>query len=81
MPSWSQVPHPFVTQLIGIGTRRRATTAVRDSRAHVQVGDLLDGPALAHLEDQTFATFLRRRLRGDNSLFWWKGARGVGGFR
>ncbi|WP_158689329.1 hypothetical protein [Streptomyces viridosporus] len=47
----------------------------------MQVGDLLDGPALAHLEDQTFATFLRRRLRGDNSLFWWKGARGVGGFR
>lgn len=28
-----------------------------------------DGTALTHLEDQTFATFLRRRLRGNNSLF------------
>ncbi|GAA3374667.1 hypothetical protein GCM10020367_39440 [Streptomyces sannanensis] len=28
-----------------------------------------NGTALTHLEDQTFATFLRRRLRGDNSLF------------
>ncbi|WP_037886115.1 hypothetical protein [Streptomyces viridochromogenes] len=28
-----------------------------------------DGIALTCLEDQTFATFLRRRLRGDNSLF------------
>ncbi|SED95555.1 hypothetical protein [Streptomyces sp. TLI_105] len=28
-----------------------------------------DGSALTCLEDQTFATFLRRRLRGDNSLF------------
>lgn len=27
------------------------------------------GTALTHLEEQTFATFLRRRLRGDNSLF------------
>ncbi|MEU5655314.1 hypothetical protein ABZ802_06835 [Streptomyces sp. NPDC047737] len=27
------------------------------------------GTALTHLEDQTFSTFLRRRLRGDNSLF------------
>ncbi|MFI8962874.1 hypothetical protein ACIGO8_12205 [Streptomyces sp. NPDC053493] len=28
-----------------------------------------DGSALTCLEDQTFATFLRRRLRGDNALF------------
>lgn len=28
-----------------------------------------DGTALTHLEDQTFATFLRRRLKGNNSLF------------
>ncbi|MEV7568734.1 hypothetical protein [Streptomyces tanashiensis] len=28
-----------------------------------------DASALTCLEDQTFATFLRRRLRGDNSLF------------
>ncbi|MFP8882700.1 hypothetical protein [Streptomyces mangrovi] len=28
-----------------------------------------DGSALTCLEDQTFATFLRRRLRGNNSLF------------
>ncbi|MFD7256816.1 hypothetical protein [Streptomyces sp. NPDC059874] len=28
-----------------------------------------DGTALTHLEDQTFATFLRRRLRGNNSVF------------
>ncbi|MFI2371701.1 hypothetical protein [Streptomyces sp. NPDC018833] len=27
------------------------------------------GTSLTHLEDQTFASFLRRRLRGDNSLF------------
>jgi hypothetical protein len=27
------------------------------------------GTSLTHLEDQTFATFLRRRLRGNNSLF------------
>lgn len=28
-----------------------------------------EGTSLTHLEDQTFATFLRRRLRGDDSLF------------
>jgi hypothetical protein len=28
-----------------------------------------DASALTHLEDQTFATFLQRRLRGNNSLF------------
>ncbi|WP_351228636.1 hypothetical protein [Streptomyces sp. NPDC002133] len=28
-----------------------------------------DGTALTHLEDQNFASFLRRRLRGNNSLF------------
>lgn len=28
-----------------------------------------DGTSLTHPEDQTFASFPRRRLRGDNSLF------------
>ncbi|MFJ7269520.1 hypothetical protein ACIQV3_23225 [Streptomyces sp. NPDC099050] len=28
-----------------------------------------DGSSLTHLEEQTFATFLRRRLHGNNSLF------------
>ncbi|MFG2757638.1 hypothetical protein [Streptomyces wuyuanensis] len=33
--------------------------------AYVEPG----GTSLTHLHDQTFASFLRRRLRGDNSLF------------
>ncbi|MFE5735499.1 hypothetical protein ACFQ7A_31950, partial [Streptomyces sp. NPDC056528] len=53
-----------------VGGRAFGWLTVKDAPEEWRVACIEpDASALTCLEDQTFATFLRRRLRGDNSLF------------